>query len=305
LYYTTNFIFAGLAVAVAFHAGLFNIGVEGQATLAGLAMACVAFFTEGWPLGAVITATLFGGVIGGMIWGFIPGWLQAKRGSHIVITTILLNFIAASLAGYLLSRVIGKSGSLQLQSNSMPFSLPLLDTWLPLPPSPLNIAFLVALGAIGIVWLFIYRSIYGYNLRVIGANPEAAHYAGLFVSWGKIGVMMLSGILASGIALNEVLGVQQRVVLDFAGGAGFIGIAVALIGRSHPIGIFFSALLFGVLYRGGAELAFEWPMITRDIVIIIAGIVIFVVGALDSLMRQWALMLMKPWIASRKGKTFA
>ncbi len=176
----------------------------------------------------------------------------------------------------------------------------MLDSWLPLPPSPLNASFLVALGAIGLVWIFIYRSILGYNLRVVGANPEAAHYAGLSVSWGIMGAMMLSGILASGIAFNEVLGVQHRVVLDFVGGAGFIGIAVALIGRSHPVGILFAALLFGVLYRGGAELAFEWPMITRDIVVIIAGIVIFVVGALDSLMRQWALRLMKPWITQKK-----
>src|SRR5579883_2078703 len=126
LYYTTNFIFAGLAVAVALHAGLFNIGVEGQATAAGLSMACVALLGEAWPLEVVIITTLLGGVTGGLIWGFIPGWLQAKRGSHVVITTILLNLIAASLAGYLLSQVIGKRGSLQLQSNPMPFTIPML-----------------------------------------------------------------------------------------------------------------------------------------------------------------------------------
>jgi simple sugar transport system permease protein len=295
LYYTTNFIFAGLAVAVALHGGLFNIGVEGQATVAGLFMGCAALFGESWPFIALVPFTLVAGLIGGMLWGFIPGWLQAKRGSHVVITTILLNLIAASFAGYLLSHIIGKPGSLQLQSNPMPFTLPMLDSWLPLPPSPLNAAFLVALAAIGIVWIFIYRTLRGYNLRVVGANPEAAHYAGLSVSWTTIGAMVVSGLLASGIALNEVLGVQHRVILDFSGGAGFIGIAVALIGRGHPLGIFFSALLFGVLYRGGAELAFEWPMITRDIVIIIAGIVIFVVGALDRLMRQWTHTFLTVW----------
>lgn len=294
LYYTTNFIFTGLAVAVAYHAGLFNIGGEGQATIAGIcaAIACSAVGSLPGFLAAPIA--ILAAAAGGAAYGFIPGWLQARRGSHVVITTIMLNFVAATLVVYLLREVIGKTGSMQPETPDFPASAILtpMHLWLAplgikLPATPLNTAFWLALASLLAVWVLIWRTRLGYAIRTVGANPRAAAYAGISPAAVTMIAMAISGAFAGGLAVNEALGVQHRLVLDFTAGYGFVGIAVALMGRAHPIGVGLAALLFGILYQGGAELSFDKPAITRDMVVVIGGVLILFAGALDGLFR-WA-----------------
>ncbi len=297
LYYATNFIFTGLAVAVAFHAGLFNIGGEGQATVAGIsaAIACAALGAVPGLIPGFLAAPLaiLAAAAGGAFWAFIPGWLQAKRGSHVVITTIMLNFVAATLIVYLLREVIGKPGSMQPETPDFPAGAVLTPmhqflapVGIKLPPTPLNTAFLLALASLFAVWLLIWRTRLGYAIRTVGANPRAAAYAGISPAAVTMIAMAISGALAGGLAVNEALGVQHRLVLDFTAGYGFVGIAVALMGRGHPVGVGLAALLFGVLYQGGAELSFDKPTITRDMVVVIGGVLILFAGALDGLFRR-------------------
>lgn len=293
LYYATNFIFTGLAVAVAFHAGLFNIGGEGQATVAGIAMAIACFALPTLPGFLAAPFAILGAAAGGAFWAFIPGWLQAKRGSHVVITTIMLNFVAATLIVYLLREVIGKPGSMQPETPDFPAGAILTPMHqllaplgLKLPSTPLNSAFFLALMALVAVWLLIWRTRLGYAIRTVGANPRAAAYAGISPAAVTMVAMAISGALAGGLAVNEALGVQHRLVLDFTAGYGFVGIAVALMGRGHPAGVGLAALLFGVLYQGGAELSFDKPAITRDMVVVIGGVLVLFAGALDGLFRR-------------------
>jgi len=293
LFFATTFIFTGLAVAVAFHAGLFNIGGEGQAYIGGLgvALVCLSFDTilPWWltfPL-AVLGAALFGAG-----WAFLPAYLQAKRGSHIVITTIMFNFIASALMVYLLAGPLQKSATLGPRSRDFEAGgqIPKLDFLfkpfgLDMGSSPVNISFLLALVMAVVVWLIIWRTRFGYEMRTLGTSPRAATYAGMRETRIIVVAMMLSGALAGMMALNPVMGDQARLQLDFVEGAGFVGIAVALMGRSHPAGIIPAAILFGALYQGGAELAFDMPNITRDMIVMIQGLVILFAGAMEYMFR--------------------
>ena len=293
LFYATNFIFTGLCVAVAFHAGLFNIGGEGQAYVGGLgvALACLSFdHVLPWWLIAPLAA--IGGALFGAAWAFIPAYLQAKRGSHIVITTIMFNFLAASLMVYLLVNVVKVEGAMAPESRTFEEAgrLPKLDWFMRLfgqdiGGAPLNVSFFLALAACLFCWLLIWRTRLGYEIRTFGANPTAAVYAGISPVRIIVTTMLISGGLAGLMALNPVMGDQNRLFLDLAGGAGFVGIAVALMGRAHPLGVLLAAILFGVLYQGGAELAFEMPAITRDMVVVIQGLVVLFAGALEFMFR--------------------
>ena len=292
LFYTTNFIFTGLAVALAFHAGLFNIGGEGQAYLGGLGAGLVALALGGGPAILVLPLCVLGAALFGALWGFIPGWLQARRGSHVVITTIMLNFVAAALMTYLMVNVLIVPGS-QIPESArfgegalMPRLSGLFAVFgLDLGRSPLNVSLFVALIACVVVWAFVWKTRPGYEIRVVGQSEPAARYAGIDPGRRVILAMTLSGALAGLMAVNEVLGAQGRIVLGFTGGYGFVGIAVALMGRNHPLGIVLAALLFGALYQGGSELAFDMPTITRDMVVVIQGLVILFAGALENLFR--------------------
>ncbi len=284
LYYTTNFIFSGLAVAVAFHAGLFNIGGEGQAMLGGIGAAIVALALGHLPGIIVLPLAVLGAALFGAGWAAVPGWLQAYRGSHVVITTIMFNFIASALLIYLLVDVFRPPGSMEPSSRAFAAGgkLPFLHDILPgLPKTPLNLSFVLALVASLGVYLLIYRSRMGYAIRTVGANPVAARYGGISPERITVLAMAISGALAGMMAINEILGVQHRMINDFTGGYGFVGIAVALMGRNHPVGIFLAALLFGVLYQGGTERAFDKPTITRDMIVVIQGLVILFAGALE------------------------
>jgi len=289
LYYATNFIFTGLAVAVAFHAGLFNIGGEGQATLGGLGAALVALaFDSTLPAILLLPLAVIASALFGAAWALIPAWLQAKRDSHIVITTIMFNFLAATLLVYLLVGPLKPVGSMApdtrgfAASAALPTMQGLLGLFgLSIPASPLNISFLLSLVAAAFVWLLIWRSRLGYEIRAFGFNPEATAYAGISATKITIVTLLISGALAGLMASNEILGAQHRLSLGFVSGYGFVGIAVALMGRSHPVGVVLASILFGVLYQGGAELAFEKPAITRDMIVVIQGLVILFAGALE------------------------
>ncbi len=293
LYYATNFIFTGLAVAVAFHCGLFNIGGEGQAYVAGLGVAVPCLWLDSsMPWYVVFVVVIFGSSLMGALWALIPGWLQARRGSHVVITTIMFNFIASSLMVYLLIDVLKPRGSMSPETRTFVEGghLPKLD-WLLGPfgidigSSPLNLSFLLALVVSFLVWIIVWRTQFGYQIRTMGHSPSAARYAGMKEARIVIITMMLSGALAGMMAINPIMGEQHRMQLDFVGGAGFVGIAVALMGRSHPVGIIPAAILFGMLYQGGAEISFEMPQISRDMIVIIQGLVILFAGAMEHMFR--------------------
>ena len=293
LYYATNFIFTGLAVSIAFHAKMFNIGGEGQALLGGLgvAMVCLSFDWPHWSL-ALIAASL-GAMFFGAFWALIPAYLQARRGSHIVITTIMFNFIAASLLNYLLVNVFRPEGSMDPATRKFSENahLPTLheilaNVGIPFSKAaPANVSFFVAIAACVLVWLLIWRTRLGYEIRTFGHSEQAAQYAGISSYKIILISMVISGGLAGLMAINNVMGEAERLVMNAAEGAGFIGIAVALMGRSHPIGVFLAAMLFGFLYQGGAELAL-WTSIPRDLIIVIQALVILFTGALDNLVRM-------------------
>lgn len=292
LYYATNFMFTGLAVSVAFHARLFNIGGEGQAMVGGLGVALACLYIP-WPhwslalLGAIICGTAFGG-----LWALLPAYLQAKRGSHIVITTIMFNFIAAAFLNYLLVSVLRPQGSMDPATARFPEAaqLPTLhDVLAPFGISfskaaPANISLLVAMLACVLVWVLIWRTRLGYEIRAFGHSDSGARYAGINPVKITLIVMLISGGLAGLMATNNVMGEAERLMLNATEGAGFIGIAVALMGRSHPLGVFLAAILFGFLYQGGAELAL-WTKIPRELIVVIQALVILFTGALDNMVR--------------------
>jgi simple sugar transport system permease protein len=293
LYYATNFMFTGLAVAVAYHAGLFNIGGEGQAYVGGLGVGLVCLGLGHWPFWAVLPVAVLAAAAFGAAWAFLPAWLQARRGSHIVITTIMFNFIASALMTYLLVNVLIKPGQQSPETREfaantwMPFAHELLaKAGINFSTTPLNLAFGLALAAAGFVWVFLWHTRWGYELRVVGQNQPAAVYAGISPARITVAAMLLSGALAGGLGLNELMGSQHRILIDFPSGAGFVGIAVALMGRNHPVGIFLAAVLFGALYQGGSQLTFDMPRINRDMVVVIQGLVILACGALENMFRQ-------------------
>lgn len=295
LYYATSFIFTGLAVAVAFHCSLFNIGGEGQAYVGGLGVALVCLAFDGiFPWWINFPLAILASAAAGALWALIPAYLQARRGSHVVITTIMFNFIAASLMVYLLVNVLKPADIMAPQTRTfieggqLPKLNWLLEAFgLSVRSAPFNLTFLLALVVSFLIWLLIWRTRLGFEIRTRGFSEKAAHYAGISEMRIIIVTMLISGALAGMMALNPVMGGQNRLQLDFVSGAGFVGIAVALMGRSHPVGIVPAAILFGMLYQGGAELSFEMPAISRDMIVIIQGLVILFAGALEHMFRPW------------------
>lgn len=284
LYYATNFIFTGLAVSVAFHAGLFNIGGEGQAYIGGLGCGLAILALDKYlPVWLMVPVAIAAAALFGAAWAAVPAWLQAWRGSHIVITTIMFNFVASALMVYLMVNVLIAPGSMTPQSRGFGASgqLPMLMG------STLNASIVLALACCAGVWVFLWHTSWGYALRTMGHNPAAAIYAGTNLRRMTMLAMCLSGALAGFVGVNELMGVQHRLLLDFQAGYGFAGIAVALMGRNHPLGVALAALLFGALQQGGAELAFDIPQITREMVVVIQGLVILFSGALEHLPRPW------------------
>jgi general nucleoside transport system permease protein len=288
LYYATTFVFTGLAVAVAFHAGLFNIGGEGQAMLGGLGAGLVALWlAPSLPAWITLPLMVLGSALFACVWALIPAYLQAYRGSHIVITTIMFNFLASSLMVYLLVNVLKPAGEMNVQSAVFADSAQLPGvhtalawagiTW---PSSPLNLSVLIAVMASVGVYVLLWKTRIGYQLRASGASQSAAVYAGITPQHQVLIAMGVSGALAGMVAMNEIAGVHNKLLPDFVSGAGFTGIAVALMGRNHPVGIVLSSLLFGVIFQGGAEVAFEVKDFTKDMVVMLQGFIVLFSGAM-------------------------
>ena len=288
LYYATNFIFTGLSVAVAYHAGLFNIGSEGQAYVGGLGVGLVCLGCGTWPFWLLLPLAILASAVFGAAWAFIPAYLQAKRGSHVVITTIMFNFIASAIMAYLLVYVLKPMGVQEPSTANVVAAgkIPQLRQFFPFfGEAPLNMTAIFAVLALIFVYVLLWHTKLGFALRTMGHNPSASLYAGISNSKLTMIVMTISGALAGMVAVNEVLGVQSRVVIDITAGYGFVGIAVALMGRNHPVGIALAAILFGALYQGGLELQFEMPAITRDMIVVIQALVIMFTGAMEGLLR--------------------
>ncbi len=310
LYYTTNFIFTGLAVSVAFHAGLFNIGGEGQAYIGGLGVGLMCMSLDSFmPWWALLPFAIAAGAAFGAAWAFIPAYLQAYRGSHIVITTIMFNFIASALMVYLLVNVLIEPGNMAPQTRSIVESatLPSMQELfaalgVDIENSPLNISLFLALASCVFVWLLMWHTRLGYAIRMIGFNENAAVYSGINTKRVIVITMCISGGMSAMVGINEVMGAQERVLLDFVAGAGFTGIAVSLMGRNHPVGIVIASLLFGALYQGGAELSFEISTITRDLVVVIQGLVILFCGALSLMLKPTIEKLFVKVMANNKQK---
>ncbi|MFT6022205.1 MAG: ABC-type uncharacterized transport system permease subunit [Ascidiaceihabitans sp.] len=305
LYYATNFMFTGLAVSVAFHARMFNIGGEGQAILGGLGVALVCLYVP-WPHWsiALVAATIMAAAFGAL-WAVIPAYLQAKRGSHIVITTIMFNYIAAAVLIYLLNEFLKPVGAADPSSARFAahLDLPTLNSVLTgmgikaSKDDSVNVTFLIAVASCVVVWVLLWKTRLGYEIRAFGHSQSAARYAGINPTKIILVSMIISGALAGMMGINVVMGEAERLILNSVEGAGFIGIAVALMGRNHPFGVFLAAILFGFLYQGGAELDF-WTSIPRELIVVIQALVILFTGALDNMVRM---PLERIFLALRKG----
>lgn len=271
LFRATPLIFCGLAVAVGFRAGLFNIGAEGQLTVAAFAAALAGATLADLPATLLLPLTLAVAMATGAAWGAIPGVLKARFGAHEVINTIMLNFIASALVAYL-GRGVFQPATVRTATVGVGATLPRLDTWWPaLHGSPANLALLLGLVAAGLVGLMLFRTRLGYELRAVGLSAPAAEYGGVPLGASQVKAMAISGSLAGLAGMNFVLGYKHFFELGFSAGAGFLGIAVALLGRNHPAGVVVAALFFGALSHGGLTINQRVP---KELVDVLQAIVI-------------------------------
>ena len=283
LFYATPLIFTGLAVAVAFRCGLLNIGAEGQLYVAAFATAWVGIELAGLPRVVLLPLCCAAAVVAGGIWGGIPGILKARFGSHEVINTIMLNFIAVALVSYFTQYHYKIPGDAIMQTAPIGDAAHLarLGRFIPGLPEriPLNMAFILALVACGLVYVFLWKTTWGYEIRATGQNPSAAEYGGISVRKQIVLAMMLSGGLAGMVGINEVLGYRHRYYDGFSDNYGFTGIAVALLGRNHPAGVLAAAFLFAILQQGGVPVDAFTRHVSKDIVQILQALVILFVAA--------------------------
>src|SRR5687767_13685860 len=283
LFHATPLIFTGLAVLVGFRCGLFNIGVEGQLYIAAFATAWVGIELANRSSWFLIPLCFAAAILAGALWAAIPGVLQARFGSHEVINTIMLNFIALALVSYFTQYYYKVPGDPILQTAMLGENahIPRLGSFIPGLPEriPLNVAFLLALLCCLLVYLFLWRTKWGYEIRATGSNPSAAEYGGISIRKQIVVAMAVSGALAGMVGINEVLGYRYRYYDGFSDNYGFTGIAVALLGRNHPLGVIFAALLFAMLQHGGIYVDGFSENVTKDIVQVLQGIIILFVAA--------------------------
>ncbi|HET6889566.1 MAG TPA: ABC transporter permease [Pyrinomonadaceae bacterium] len=283
LFYATPLIFTGLAVLVAFRCGLLNIGAEGQLYMAAFATAWVGITFANASAWVLIPLCFIAAIVAGGVWGGIPGVLKARFGSHEVINTIMLNFIAVALLSYFTQYHYKAPGDPIMQTVPIGENAHItrLGRFIPGFPEwiPLNLAFVLALICCGLVYLFLWRTKWGYELRSTGTNPGAAEYGGISVRKQIVIAMTISGALAGMVGINEVLGYRYRYYDGFSDNYGFTGIAVALLGRNHPVGVILSALLFAILQRGGIPVDAFTEHVTKDIVQVLQGTIILFVAA--------------------------
>jgi ABC-type uncharacterized transport system permease subunit len=283
LFYATPLIFTGLAVLVAFRCGLLNIGAEGQLYLAAFAVAWVGITFAQSSSWLLIPLCFIAAIVAGGLWGAIPGILKAHFGSHEVINTIMLNFIGVALVSYFTQYHYRIPGDPIMQTAPIGTGAHIarLGQFIPGLPVriPVNLAFVLALLCCVLVYLFLWRTKWGYELRSTGSNATAADYGGISVKKQIVIAMTISGALAGMVGINEVLGYRHRYYDGFSDNYGFTGIAVALLGRNHPIGVLISAFLFAILQRGGIPVDAFTEHVTKDIVQILQATIILFVAA--------------------------
>lgn len=272
---STPYIFAGLSVALGFRCGLFNIGAEGQVFVGALGAAFVGYSITGLPAFIHLPLAILGGAFAGAVWGAIPGYLKARFGAHEVVNTIMMNWIAFRLSDWLLNGPMKASGFRPVTPNiqhtaELPrfFSDPLRFNW----------GFVLALAVAWVIYWLLFKTTIGFEIRTVGANPDAARYAGINIVRNFVLAMVLAGALAGLAGTAQVLGVDHWVGQGFSSGYGFDAIAIALLGKSHPLGVVLAALLFGTLRSGATEMQ-SMAGIPIDIISIIQGLVIVFVAA--------------------------
>lgn len=273
---STPYIFAGLAVALGFRAGVFNIGAEGQLFIGAITSTYIGYKLVGLPMIIHLPLALLAGALGGALWGFIPGWLKAKTGGHEVINTIMMNYIAFRLSEWLLTGPMKRPGSYNPVSPEIQPS-----AWLPRffdDPIRFHLGFFLALGLAYVVYWFLFKTTWGFELRTVGSNPYGAKYAGMDVTKNTILAMTLSGALAGLAGANEVLGVNHFLAMAFSSGYGFDSIALALLGNNHPVGVVLASLLFGTLRNGATrmQLSADIPI---DIISVLQAVILAFIAA--------------------------
>ncbi|MGD2249326.1 MAG: ABC transporter permease [Candidatus Methanofastidiosia archaeon] len=271
---TTPLIFTGLTVAFAFRCGLFNIGGEGQLYIGGMTAAIIGVSFTGLPWFIHVPLALGAGAVAGGVWSLVPSVLKAQVGAHEVITTIMMNYIGIYLVSFLSNYTFKAEGWIaQTDIVEKSAQLPRLVSG-----TQLNAAIFVAIAAVVITYYVLYKTTLGYEIRAVGLNPGAAEYGGISVKKSIIVAMFISGMFAGLGGSGEVLGLYKRFIFGFSPGYGFDGIAVAVLGRNHPVGVVLGALLFGALRNGGMTMKLMTNVPT-DLVVVIQGIVILFVAA--------------------------
>ncbi len=306
LFIATPLIFTGLAVAVAFRCGLLNIGAEGQLYVAAFATAWVgikfggAMVTifgkqEDWswfslPVFLLVPLCIVTAIFAGGVWGAIPGILKARFGSHEVINTIMLNFVAIALVSFFTQYFYKIPGDPIMQTAEIGQNahIPRISQYIPGMPDfvPLSVAFLLAIAMCVLFYIFMWKTKWGYELRAVGENPSAAEYGGISPKKQIVIAMTISGALAGMVAIGEVLGYRYRYYDGFSDGWGYLGIAVALLGRNHPLGIFVAAIFFAVLKRGEIFVDIETKYVSKDVVEVLVAVVIIFVASLQRYARR-------------------
>jgi simple sugar transport system permease protein len=285
LFKATPLVFTGLAVALGFRSGLFNIGAEGQLYLGGFAAGLVG---AAWPLGPMpllLPLSLAAAAAAGAMWGAIPGALKARFGAHEVINTIMMNFIAFAVVSFI-GRGLFMPATVRTAEIGSGAQLARLSTLVPaLTGAPVNLALVLALLAAAAVQVLLFRTRFGYELRAVGLNAPAAEYGGVSLGRAQTTAMAISGGLAGLGGTNFVLGYKHFFELGFPGGVGFLGIAVALVGRNQPLGVVLAALVFGALSHGGLAINQRVP---KELVDILEAIVILSAIGVQTVMQRLA-----------------
>ena len=272
---STPYIIAGLALAIGFIAGLFNIGAEGQFLMGALFSVYVGYSINGLPAYIHLPLALLAGVAGGALWAFLPGLLKARVGAHEVVTTIMMNYVAYNLSDWLLNGPMKAPGYSPLTPSIA--NTAMLPRFFP-DPLRFNLGFFLALAIAVLVYWLLFKTTLGFEIRAVGYNPNAAKYAGINIVSNTIIVMLISGGLAGLAGATQVLGVDHWVSENYSSGYGFNSIAVALLGNSHPLGVVFSAILFGILVSGATKMQ-SMADIPSSIISVIQGLVIIFVAA--------------------------
>jgi general nucleoside transport system permease protein len=285
LYKTTTLTCTGLAFALAARAGLFNVGAEGQLAAGGFGAAAMGLLLpSGMPAVLAVTVCVAAAMCTGGLVGALPGWLRARFGASEVIVTIMLNFVVLALLNWIVSAKLNVPETLHTPAISGGMVPRLMDAFPVFAGSAANFTLLLALAAAAVSWWYLFRTRSGYELRAVGLQPDAAEYGGVQVSRVLLVTMCLSGALAGLGGINFVLGYKGYYEEGFAGGSGFLGIAVALVGRNHPIGIIGAALLFATLSQGGLAVNAVVPKQLTDI--LTAVVILAVATAVPEVQRQ-------------------